>query len=203
MGFMDGSIKIVSNIYTDERKTVFEVKELHQKYVVRVKWGQDCFATASYDKTVCLFNLQPGGEATEGKYQFSKKWSFCGNVESIEFTPDYLTLIVAVRGDNYLNYINLSTYEINRVNMNANGDDHVSFTPMHIQCSPSGEHLLVQTDKDRIIVMRTHTPIQSRNLYGTINNEFSQPRACWHPSGKYIYGVHFLFSFFFPVSFFY
>lgn len=44
--------------------------------------------------------------------------------------------------------------------MNATGDDHVSFTAMHIECNPSGSHLLVQTDKDRIIVMRTHTPIQ-------------------------------------------
>ena len=44
--------------------------------------------------------------------------------------------------------------------MNATGDDHVSFTAMYIECSPSGNHLLVQTDKDRIIVMRTHTNIQ-------------------------------------------
>lgn len=50
--------------------------------------------------------------------------------------------------------------------MNATGDDHVSFTAMHIECNPSGSHLLVQTDKDRIIVMRTHTPIQvNRNNF--------------------------------------
>ena len=31
--------------------------------------------------------------------------------------------------------------------------------------------------------------IQITNLYGATNDEYSQPRHCWDPSGKYIYGV--------------
>ena len=30
---------------------------------------------------------------------------------------------------------------------------------------------------------------QVTNFYGSLNDEFSQPRSCWHPSGQYIYSV--------------
>jgi len=30
---------------------------------------------------------------------------------------------------------------------------------------------------------------QITNFYGATNDEYSQPRHCWDPSGKYIYGV--------------
>jgi len=187
-GLMDGNVKIMKNIHELSREEIF-TEPIHSKYVVRVKWGDKCFATASYDKTVNLYRLKEGSTEENPIYEHTQKWSFSGNVEAMEFTPDGIALIVAIRGDNYLNYIQLRDFSISRVNMNATGDDHVSFTAMYIECSPSGNHLLVQTDKDRIIVMRTHTNIQSKNLYGTVNNELSQPRATWHPSGKYIYGT--------------
>ncbi len=31
--------------------------------------------------------------------------------------------------------------------------------------------------------------LQIANFYGAMNDEFSQPRHCWDPSGRYIYGV--------------
>ena len=31
--------------------------------------------------------------------------------------------------------------------------------------------------------------MQITNLYGATNDEYSQPRHCWDPSGKYIYGA--------------
>lgn len=111
------------------------------------------------------FRLVDGTDESEGKYELLKRWSFGGNVEAIEFTPDSNTLIVSARNDNYLNYIDLHSFEVKRVNMNSNGDNHVSFTAMHLQCSPSGNHLLVQTDRDRIIVMRTHTPLHVNTIF--------------------------------------
>merc|ERR1712137_804260 len=184
MGLMDGTVRVMKNVHQDSREDVWQ-GPVHAKYVVRAKWGpEDYFATGSYDRTVHLHRM-----SAEGEYSHVQKWSFGGNVESIEFTPDQIALIVSARGDNYLSYIQLRDLTISRIDMNATGDDHVSFTAMHVECSPGGDHLLVQTDKDRIIVMRTHTPIQSKNLYGTVNNEFSQPRATWHPSGKYIFGT--------------
>ena len=33
--------------------------------------------------------------------------------------------------------------------------------------------------------------MQIANFYGAKNDEYSQPRHCWDPSGKYIYGVSF------------
>ena len=49
-----------------------------------------------------------------GKYLFEekKRWSFSGYVEAIELTNDKETLIVSVRGDNYLNYISLLSYDV-------------------------------------------------------------------------------------------
>lgn len=35
----------------------------------------------------------------------------------------------------------------------------------------------------------SHHCMQVGNFYGASNDEYSQPRHCWDPSGKYIYGV--------------
>ena len=44
--------------------------------------------------------------------------------------------------------------EDERVNMNALGDDHVSFSASHLAASPCGEYLLVSTDGPRIVMFR-------------------------------------------------
>lgn len=74
--------------------------------------------------------------------------------------------------------------------MNAKGDDHVSFTALHMQFSPDGEYLLVNTDKDRLILYSMSSgSVPVRNFYGANNDIYSQPRCCWHLSGKYVYSV--------------
>lgn len=42
--------------------------------------------------------------------------------------------------------------EVGKVNMNATGDDHVSFTASHIALSPCGRYILISTDGARIIM---------------------------------------------------
>ena len=44
--------------------------------------------------------------------------------------------------------------------MNSNGDDHVSFTALDLSVSPSGNHILIATDKDRLILYRTESEVQ-------------------------------------------
>ena len=46
--------------------------------------------------------------------------------------------------------------------MNANGDDHVSFSAMDVRCSPDGKLVAVSTDKDRIIILETGSEQQVR-----------------------------------------
>ena len=44
-------------------------------------------------------------------------------------------------------------------------------------------------DKDRLILYDWLSGKLVTNLYGATNDEFSQPRHCWHPNGQYVYGV--------------
>ncbi|CAG8699907.1 1995_t:CDS:1, partial [Racocetra persica] len=92
--------------------------------------------------------------------------TFESNIESLCILPDSNYLIVGIRESNYLYYINLQhtkfkrqNFEITKHNMNANGDNWVSFTAMDIVASPNngGKYLLVATDDDngRIIMFKT------------------------------------------------
>ena len=51
------------------------------------------------------------------------------------FTRNGVTLIVGVRGDCNLHYINVHTLQAQKVNMNSMGDAHVSFTCMDLALS--------------------------------------------------------------------
>ena len=44
--------------------------------------------------------------------------------------------------------------EVAKVNMNAQGDYHVSFTASHLALSPCGKYILVSTDGARIIMFK-------------------------------------------------
>ncbi|RIB23795.1 WD40-repeat-containing domain protein [Gigaspora rosea] len=93
--------------------------------------------------------------------------TFDSNIESLCILPNSSYLIVGIRDSNYLHYVNLQqhtnsktqNFEITKHNMNANGDDWVSFTAMDIIASPNngGKYLLVATDDEngRIIMFKT------------------------------------------------
>jgi len=191
LGAMDGDLWVLRGVGVEgaEPEVAWRVRA-HQKYVVRLRWTPRGLASASYDKTVALFRAEEGSAPQEARLREAKRWAFGAAVEALEVTGGG-ELVVAARDDNYLSYVDLAApgLPLRRVNMNANLDDHVSFTALDLRCSPSGAHLLVQTDKDRLIIMRTGTSLHVRNLYGASNDAFSQPRAVWHPSGKYIFGT--------------
>lgn len=75
-----------------------------------------------------------------------------------------------------------------RVNLNASGDDHVSFFARHLVPSPCGRFLLVSTDTGRLLVLRTgswqHWPFPFFTLH---TQQFHQFCAVWHRDSMYVY----------------
>ncbi|KAJ3018094.1 hypothetical protein HKX48_003170 [Thoreauomyces humboldtii] len=193
----------------------------HGKYVVRAKFSPDgrWFATGSYDRNVHVYRRVEGREEAEPpKYEKVHSVQFRGAVESLCFLPPVnaedsagsatstvtpttasgplaiYTLVVGSRDDNCLHYIDMDpsrAYPSTPYNMNANGDDWISFTAMDISPSPSGRHLAVYTDSKagRIILFRARTSTQARNLWGVVADGFSQPRCCWDTAGRYLFAT--------------
>eukprot|EP00038_Savillea_parva_P031309 m.84906 g.84906 ORF g.84906 m.84906 type:complete len:412 (+) comp9611_c0_seq3:67-1302(+) len=170
----------------------------HGKYVIRVAWSAcgNYFVTASYDKQARLYKAsskeEDGGE--KEPYTLVKTIKGIGQVMCAAFTPAAIPpadaeLAVGVRDDNRIHLVKLSTLKTRAINMNANGDNWVSFTAMDVSFSPSGQFILVSTDKERLILYSRKSGLQVRNFYGAMNDEYSNPRHCWHPSGQYIYAT--------------
>eukprot|EP01126_Amoeba_proteus_P018533 TRINITY_DN1949_c0_g1_i5.p1 TRINITY_DN1949_c0_g1~~TRINITY_DN1949_c0_g1_i5.p1 ORF type:complete len:278 (+),score=38.81 TRINITY_DN1949_c0_g1_i5:202-1035(+) len=178
IGTMDESHALVQ--LTEETPDKVQVNILqkwhdHHKYVVRVKWSPSgtIFATASHDRTVSFYSLNIQTMETEP----IKKINFSGAVEAIEWLKDGTQLIVSVRDDAFLHYVNINNWEQILTNMNSLGDDYVSFTGLEIKLSPSGDQLVVCTDNSRALLFKTGTGIQSRVLTGFKNDGMSQPRV--------------------------
>jgi hypothetical protein len=77
--------------------------------------------------------------------------------ESIEVftTPDnQYEAVIGLRGASYLTYMNLDSFEIRKISINANAwDTHVSFTPLYLSLSPDMKYLVMATDKNQHIVL--------------------------------------------------
>jgi len=181
---MDGSV-MISNAQTGE--TLQEFKD-HSKYATRAAWSPDgqYFATCGHDKNVNVYK-RASAEEEPLVFELAKKKEFPTIPEALCFLDDGMTLVASIREDNYLSHIDVTTFEITKVNMNPVGDDHVSFTVLDMALSPNGKYLLCSTDKSRLLLYVVGTSIQLRYYYGAVNDDFCQTRACWHPSGAYIY----------------
>lgn len=162
----------------------------HQKYVVRGLFSPvdgKYIATASYDRTVCIY---VSDETNSPKYRLLKQLGpFLGNVETICFASQEV-LVIGVRDDNYLHYLHVPDMSQSKINMNATGDDWVSFSPICISVSPDGSQLLCTTDHEsgRTILFATGESRQLQNYYiHATDNKFATRRHVWHPSGLYFY----------------
>ncbi|CAG8487677.1 7756_t:CDS:2 [Ambispora gerdemannii] len=206
-GSMDSTVVLV-NVNTNETLQTFKD---HSKYVIHARFSPDgsMFATASHDHTVNFYKMLPPSTVPNTprspasprsptfnnqidiKYAKVHSMIFTGNVEAFCFLPNNESLVIGVREDNYLHYVDLVNFQDTKYNMNENGDEWVSFTPMDISPSPhnNGKYLLVSTDDEtgRQILFLVNSDVQVRNFYGARVNKFSTPRHCWHPSGKYFY----------------
>lgn len=201
---MDGQVKILdckhalSGDTSDLAAIVGAASsQLHTKYVIRVRWHPDGvhFATASYDQTASLCRAVVDETTGEVRIERVQQYFFTANVEAVEFSPDGEHLLIAPRSDNYLSVATVADpTTVTRRNLNANKDDHVSFSVLDLAFSPDGQALLVQTDIQRIILLHYGTFAHLRNFYGAQNDQFSQPAAGWDPSSKFIFGSSLDFS---------
>ncbi|KAI0221418.1 hypothetical protein L0F63_002047 [Massospora cicadina] len=176
---MDFSVAL-TDLETNERLSLWDH---HKKFVVHAKFAPDgsSFFSASYDHTLVVYKLS-------GPHNFVpiRTFEFDGNVEAACYTFDSEWIIVGVRDDNYLHYIDVNSLTVNKFNMNANGDDVVSFTVMDLALAPSGKHVLAATDhrSGRVLLLKLFSGEISRNYYGVPQDEFSTPKLSWHPSGR-------------------
>jgi WD40 repeat protein len=197
---MDGTSVLVDTLFEAdfgqdiEKSGIHQILRDHQKYVVRGLFSPvhgKYIATASYDRTVCIYQAEPEDKNGLPQYTLLKRLGpFIGNVETICFASETV-LVVGVRDDNYLHYVDLNQQgETKRVNMNATGDDWVSFSPTSISVSSDGSQLLCTTDHEsgRTILFATGESRQIQNYYiHPTDNKFAIRRHVWHPSGLYFY----------------
>ncbi|KAI8904728.1 WD40-repeat-containing domain protein [Gorgonomyces haynaldii] len=174
---MDGKLLVIN-----VNGKIIQSFEDHVKYVnnCKISPSGDYLASGSHDKTVNVYKRQMG------LYSLETKLDLKGIPESMVFTQTHL--ILGVRGDHELTCFDLATEQIQKVNMNVNGDDWVSFTPMSLSVSPSGKHLLVYTDSKagRVIIYETLTSRIVQELWGVLVDDFDCPQSAWHPNGRYV-----------------
>ncbi|KAF9427900.1 hypothetical protein BGZ94_003898 [Podila epigama] len=188
---------VLTNTLTGQEHQKFKD---HSKFVIRAKFALDgaMFITASHDRTVNFYRQDLTSMQNPDhlpNYSLDKTLTFKGAVEALCVLPmsnnRSPTVVIGTRDDNYLHYIDLTTYTTVRYNMNVNKDDWVSFTPMDISASPhnDGAYLLVSTDAPtgRQILFRTDSALQLFNYYGVPTDGFSTPRHVWEKHGKYFY----------------
>jgi WD40 repeat protein len=175
---------------------------------LRVAWSRcgTLFATGSSDKSLHLYkcSLLPSAAGSETSSaepcEKIKSFFFNGTVEAIVFAPlpsafevgrqessaatsgdppgVKEVLVIAIRDDCYVHYVDCSTFEkeryvwgryerydwlvmcssslcyraIRRVNMNTDGIEHVSYTIMDLRLSPTAKYLLAATDTNRLFI---------------------------------------------------
>jgi WD40 repeat protein len=99
-----------------------------------------------------------------------------------------LHLIVPTRGACHLLYINCATLRHRKVSLNEQAwDRHVSFNVLHMSLSPNGRQLLVATDKDFHLVLKTGTNQRLSLLAGHMCNDYGKPKTAWDVTGKYVF----------------
>ncbi|GFR50819.1 hypothetical protein Agub_g13077, partial [Astrephomene gubernaculifera] len=131
----------------------------------------------------------------KGRLNTVKQIPYGTAVADVAFLRDGRTLVVGVRGSNYLRLLDCrqllaapsAPLSETLVNMNEAGDDHVSFSARQLLPSHCGAYLLVCTDSPRLLVLRTSDWSLQRVLFGLPAEQFPQPTAAWHRDSNYIY----------------
>jgi len=212
-GTMGGTVHVMDAATGDVKQTLSS----HRKYVIAVRFlgnGSGCFVSASHDRRVVLYastatmktittTTTTTQEETkkEEEYVIVRDWGFAGCVEAIAVLDGGKRVAVSVRDDNHLRAIDVgSTGEVSDLlNMNANGDDHVSFTALDLAASQDGRYLLAATDRDKLVLFDlARNGVQVRCFYGAPNDGMSMPRCCFGGIGdggsgdggvpQYVYG---------------
>jgi WD40 repeat protein len=202
---MDGTAVIVDTQADDDNAVVQRFKD-HQRYVVRGVFSPGpgrFFATASYDRTLCIYKDNTSSEDDDDKASYdlvAKRGPYVGNVETLVFSPDGTTLIAGIQNDHCLHVIHLDDSDLTqrandtKINLNANGDDWVSFSPTWLSFHPTGGLLMVSTDhaSGRLILLDPFhggKQIQNYHVAPASDTTFTTRRHAFHPSGRYFYVI--------------
>jgi len=108
---------------------------------------------------------------------------------------DPSSFVLAARGSHELHYWELGQdggsglRESARANMNAIGDAVASFAVLALAVSPNRRFVAASTDKSRIIVFKTATPTQVRNLYGAVVDAYDVPSICFSLDHSFLYAT--------------
>jgi WD40 repeat protein len=194
-GCMDGSIHVCM-YETIGGQSGLQVKPVqvtlkHSKYVKDLAWSPvaPILATASADGNIYVTMVNQ--ECMETLITLHLP----GTVECLCFSRDGTTLFCYARDTPYLSCFDVEKkFEQTKVNLNkgggANGgfEDHVSFAVMNMSVSPNDKYIVLATDASRNIVLEIASGKQVRNLYGHMNDEFSQPKVGWSHNNSYILG---------------
>ncbi|KAG6610718.1 WD40 repeat-containing protein [Phytophthora cinnamomi] len=176
-------------------ETLGEFSDHTRHGAFKVAWSASglLFATGSSDKSLNIYRCSQLEGGANVQCEKIKSFYFNGTVEAIVFAPEpdqgaskHELLVIAVRDDCYVHYVDCSTFEKERVNMNPDGIEHVSYTIMDLSLSPSGKYLLAATDSNRNFIFSVKRNVALRSFYGHKAGPYSQPRAAWHPSEKYV-----------------
>jgi len=149
------------------------------------------FVTVSRDHKAYLYGRQPSAAAPD--------FSVIGSVQlmgevtsSCWVTPT--TFVLAARDDHQLRYYDVAgpdstkgPHERQRINLNALGDNVVSFTALALAVSPDRSLIAVCTDKSRTIVLPTFSGTQLRNLYGAVVDQYDVPSCCFSLDRSFLY----------------
>lgn len=160
----------------------------HEKFVVRLKWSPsgNYLVTASYDKSFILYKFCEDARWLE----LLQRFPMAHPIEALAFKNFTDEFVVSIREENYLFHYKIEDFratEVGRINLNALGDDHVSFTALDVSFSPDDRLILVSTDKQHQLLIDAESGRHLGVHYGFLGDELSQPRHCWHPSGFYFY----------------
>ncbi|RHY30409.1 hypothetical protein DYB32_006343 [Aphanomyces invadans] len=160
------------------------------------------FVTGASDKVAHVYHQVPESSGNMVQFSIAKSYYFNGTVEALTVVPprdgSNELVVAGIRDDCYVHYIDMVTLEktryrgrccrlmetswgMHRLNMNTDDIEHVSYTIMDLQSSPSGAYLLVATDANRHFVVKVWS---SRAQQETFDSDM--PRVAWHASEQFV-----------------
>mmetsp|Transcript_6945 Transcript_6945/g.8832 ORF Transcript_6945/g.8832 Transcript_6945/m.8832 type:complete len:406 (-) Transcript_6945:40-1257(-) len=171
---MDGRTHFLSA----DQGSILASHKYHDKFVVDAAWSPDgtVLATCARDKTVVLYRKE---DSLCTPFQKFKSFELPASAECLCFTQQN-ELIIAVRGEPFLRYIDLDTLSELRISLNDNpADTHVSFDVLHLAPSPDDTFLAVATTKNQHIVYKLRDHHHIRILVGHSSDDFANTKLAW------------------------
>jgi WD40 repeat protein len=176
---MDGSI-----LFTDASLHTHQRYCHHKSYVYSACFSSngEYLATCSRDNTIVIYQV------SADILRIMKTLNY-ENLRCIRFIQNQLFIGTK---SNLLRNVSVDANEcienkLRALNLNANNDNHVSFSPMHISVSSDFGYFAVYTDSKagKVSVYNVNGDIV-KEFYGLDVDDFSNPRSAWHHSGRFL-----------------